>query len=259
MGRIRITVSALGIAFALAALPAIAGAAPPNGLPPQATLVRTDIFRPGPPAPGKPDAHGKPAPAPATANCSPDDPSQYLSTPAYTGSTSSIDADHTAHFNAATTPAGLSTAPADLQNAFNAWTTQNPNAPAFTVTTTGPVVTKATANRHTDVLFARTGGNTIAVTYTWLWSDGQYESDTVFSNQLPWAEIPTTGIGADGCYETMVKYDLQNIATHEFGHIYGLGHPANDRFATMYAYGYTGETLKRSPATSDQIGIDQLY
>lgn len=264
MGGIRIMAAALGVGLALATAPAIAGAAPSNGLPPQATLVRTDIFLPGPPAHGKPGAPGKPAPA--TANCSPDDPSKYLSTPAYTGFKSTI-ADRTARFNAATTPAGLTTAAADLQAAFNAYTAQNPyglnlKAPAFTVQTTSPSlpgVTKATANRHTDLLFARTSGNAIAVTYTWKWSDGQYESDTVFSSQLAWAEIPTTGDGSDGCYESIVKYDLQNIATHEFGHIYGLGHPANDRFATMYAYGYTGETLKQSPATSDQNGITFLY
>jgi len=257
MGRTRNVVAALGIGAAFAMVPAIAAAAP-NGaqhpVPPQATLVRTDIFRPGPPAR---DAAGK-ATSTVT-NCSPDDPSQYLSTPAYTGFTSTI-SDRTAHFNAATKPAALTTATSDIQAAFNTWVAENPKAPPFTVTTAAPVVTSATANRHTDVLFGRAPGNAIAVTYTWRWSDtGQYESDTVFNKRVPWAEIPTTGVGADGCNETVVAYDLQNIATHELGHIYGLGHPAGDRFATMYAYGYTGETLKRSLATSDQIGIDALY
>ena len=57
----------------------------------------------------------------------------------------------------------------------------------------------------------------------------------------------------------MAKYDLQNIAAHEFGYIYGLDHPAGDRYATMYKYGYTGETLKRTLATSDATGIGTLY
>ena len=194
------------------------------------------------------------------ANCSPDDPTKYLTTPAYTGWKNTT-RDRTARFNAATKPAGIANAVADLQASFNAWSvTGAPNAPDFTVTTAGAQVSKPTANRHTDLMFGRTSGNSIAVTYTWRWSDtGEYESDTIFNRGLAWAEIPTSGAGADGCNETVVKYDFQNIATHEFGHTYGLDHPAGDRFATMYAYGYTGETLKRSPATSDLNGIKALY
>ena len=167
-------------------------------------------------------------------------------------------------FNVNTVPGSLSSPVTDVQDAFDAWNARNPSAPAFTVaaTTTGGVV-KATPNRHTDVLFGRTSGNALAVTYTWQWSDtGEYESDTVFSNRVAWTEIHnTTGSGGsdDGCAENVVAYDLQNIATHEFGHIYGLDHPAGDRYATMYAYGYTGETLKRTLATSDINGIDSLY
>ena len=55
------------------------------------------------------------------------------------------------------------------------------------------------------------------------------------------------------------RYDVANIATHEFGHSYGLGHPSGARFETMYAYGYSGETLKRSLATGDRNGVSALY
>ena len=106
------------------------------------------------------------------------------------------------------------------------------------------------------MIFGQAPGNAIAVTYTWRWSTGEYESDTVFSNRVPWAVIPVT---SDGCNEGVAAYDLQSIATHEFGHIYGLDHPAGDRFATMYAYGYTGETLKQTLAASDSAGIAVLY
>jgi hypothetical protein len=243
-----------GVALAISLTPALAAAQPDN-LPPQARLVRTHVFHPGPPAL---DARGRPQPS--VANCSPDDPSQYGTAPAYTGFTST-GIDRTARFNAATTPAGITNAVGALQAAFNVWSVSGePSAPDFSVTTAGPVVTKATANRHTDVLFGRAPGNAIAVTYTWRWSDtGEYESDTVFSSKLAWAEIPTTGPGADGCNESVVAYDLQNIAAHEFGHTFGLDHPPGDRYSTMYQYGYTGETLKRTLATSDQAGIQALY
>ena len=84
----------------------------------------------------------------------------------------------------------------------------------------------------------------------------------MFNLSVPWAMIVNeTGLGRsdDGCAENVVAYDLQGIATHEFGHIFGLDHPAGERFATMYAYGYTGETLKRSLALSDQTGVHALY
>jgi len=105
-------------------------------------------------------------------------------------------------------------------------------------------------------MFGRAGGNTIAVTYTWRWSNGEIESDTVFNSRLAWFTASSIG---DGCYETTVAYDLRNIATHEFGHTYGLGHPGDDRFETMYAYGYTGETLKWTLASGDVAGVRSVY
>lgn len=256
--RVRGSFVALMVVVGMSGFGLAAAHAAPGGQPgpadqaaPQATLVRTDVFLPAPDRnPGRP--------APATANCSNDDPSAYLSAPAFTGAVVSPTSDLVARFNSATTPASMTSEQARqaFQAAFDAWS-DNSSAPAFTVQsmTTG-VVTKATANHHTDVLFGRTSGNALAVTYTWHWSDGTYESDTVMNSNVSWTNISGN---TDGCAETTVAYDVQNIATHEFGHIYGLGHPANDRYATMYAYGYTGETLKRTLATSDQNGINQLY
>jgi len=134
----------------------------------------------------------------------------------------------------------------------------NGGAPTFTVDTGGNV-TKETANQHTDLLFGRTPGNAIAVTYTWRWtfSDGsrqQYESDTVFSNKVPWFIYGDTST----CYPSPVAYDVGNIATHEFGHIYGLDHDSG-RFTTMYSYGYTGETLKRTLQSHEAGAVAGLY
>ena len=54
--------------------------------------------------------------------------------------------------------------------------------------------------------------------------------------------------------------DLQNIATHEFGHAAGLGHPSDTcTDETMYAYASIDETLKRSLNAGDIAGIDNLY
>jgi len=246
------TLGLLVVAFAAVLGPAAAGAAPLGPGPadqaaPQATLVRTHVFLPGRDA----ARTGGGKPQPSTANCSADGTSQGDAT--FTGFKTT---GGFAQLNLATAPGSVrSGAEQAIKNAFGAWTTGHP-APSFTVALAS-TATKETPNRHTDVLFGRTPGNAIAVTYTWRWSDTQeYESDTVFSNRVAWAIVPETG---DGCNENVVAYDLQNIATHEFGHIYGLDHPTGDRFATMYAYGYTGETLKRTLAPSDSAGIDTVY
>src|SRR5262245_59294343 len=162
------------VVLALVAGAGVIGSAPASAAPggdpgpspqanPQATLVRTDIFQPAPDrSPGRP--------SPSTANCSADDPNAYGDTPVLEGFVTSASSSRVAVFNAATVPSPLTAdqvVPA-LQSAFDTWSTENRRAPAFTVTPqlTG-VVTKATANRHTDVLFGRTPGNALAVTYTW--------------------------------------------------------------------------------------------
>ncbi|MFQ6051770.1 MAG: matrixin family metalloprotease [Candidatus Hydrothermarchaeota archaeon] len=95
----------------------------------------------------------------------------------------------------------------------------------------------------------------IAVTH--LWYDPAtkeiVEFDTVFNINYNWGildpENPDT-----------TKMDLQNIATHEFGHN-GLGdlRPPKDWALTMYAYSDLGETHKRTLGTGDILGIQTLY
>jgi hypothetical protein len=193
-------------------------------------------------------SHAKPGSG--TANCSNDGTThgQY----ALTGWAVAA-GGQTAHLNTSTIPSGLSQSGvlSALNASFSAWT----GAPKITVQGNG-TVTRYTANHSYDLLWGRTGGSSIAVTYTWQWSDGSIESDTVFNKGLPWALINAT---SDGCNESVAKYDVANIATHEFGHTYGLDHASGDRFETMYPYGYTGETLKRSPADGDKAGVNAVY
>lgn len=60
--------------------------------------------------------------------------------------------------------------------------------------------------------------------------------------------------GEAGCIST----DVQNVATHEAGHVLGLGHSL-DPTATMYASSPLGETSKRTLALDDVNGICAIY
>ena len=104
-------------------------------------------------------------------------------------------------------------------------------------------------------MFKRLGSSTLAITYTWKWSNGEYENDTAFNKQLPWFQAPGEG---DGCYEGVARYDLQNTATHEFGHVYGLDH-VGAAYNTMAATATMGETYKRSLASGDANGLRHIY
>lgn len=92
----------------------------------------------------------------------------------------------------------------------------------------------------------------IAVTYIWYWSDtGEIvETDTMFDTDYAWS---LTGEAN--------KMDLQNIATHEFGHWLCLEdlamRPASQQ--TMYAYSMFGETKKRTLESGDIAGLELIY
>lgn len=184
------------------------------------------------------------------ANCSNDDPSKYTGDWEATGWV--VDGATTAHLNSASVPAYLGNVSDEMQAAFDAWF--GGGAPKITVATDG-TVTRATANHSYDVTFGRTGSS-IATAYTWLWSSGEIETDVVFNLKYQWFTAPE----GDGCVETAgEKFDVQNIAAHEFGHVYGLDHPGGARYETMYAFGYTGETLKQSPTPGEKSGLATLY
>jgi hypothetical protein len=237
---------------------------PASATAPSAHLLRTDVFQPAGSA-----AQGKPQPT--TANCSPDGSThnQFAVTGWKTAAstatlvTSSIPTTIKTGTDPSAVPSGTASSSdvnSAMQNAFNAWHRADARAPSITVATDNTSTqSRQSADRHDELLFGRVSGNAIAVTYTWRWTDGLIESDTVFSRTLGWAIIPDTDRAAGGCYPNWPWYDVGDIATHEFGHTYGLDHAQTDRFETMYVYGYTGETLKRSPADGDTTGLDSLY
>ena len=56
------------------------------------------------------------------------------------------------------------------------------------------------------------------------------------------------------------KFDFDNIAAHEIGHVTGMGHPTDDcTEETMYRFAGAGETKKRDLNAGDIAGIQRLY
>lgn len=57
------------------------------------------------------------------------------------------------------------------------------------------------------------------------------------------------------------KFDVENVASHEFGHVAGLGHdnPPKSGCLTMYKFAGLGEIQKRTLGLGDKLGMDVLY
>jgi len=95
------------------------------------------------------------------------------------------------------------------------------------------------------------GANVIAVNSFWFNPALKVivDSDVVFSTNFNWSLSGEPG-----------KMDLQNIATHEFGHngLNDLYMPPSTEL-TMHGYSSLGETDKQTLGTGDISGIQELY
>ena len=104
---------------------------------------------------------------------------------------------------------------------------------------------------------------------TWIWyldNDGSggmsatdeiIETDIVFNlGSIKW------GIDPDGEGPTKIKnFDVQDIATHEAGHVVGLDDLYESKYSelTMYGYSSKGETKKISLEVGDVLGTQAIY
>lgn len=97
--------------------------------------------------------------------------------------------------------------------------------------------------------------NNSAIAVTSIWSSKRtkqiIETDMIFNTRFQWgnASIDST------------KMDIQNIATHEFGHVAGLDDLYTDSCTeiTMFGYSNNGETKKQTLEAADIQGLNSIY
>lgn len=86
---------------------------------------------------------------------------------------------------------------------------------------------------------------------TYLLTNGpDRECDVLFCRNWNW----NCGPGSS----TFTQFDLQGVATHEFGHVLGLGHSSVSTATMYYAVGY-GDDSRRTLHQDDMDGLCSLY
>ncbi len=97
--------------------------------------------------------------------------------------------------------------------------------------------------------------NVIAVTSVWYIRVGKkiVEFDQLYNTRFAWGDATNP--------ETSNVMDLQNIATHEFGHGVGLAdiYSTTCSAVTMYGYSSNGNVEKRTLEQPDITGLQKMY
>lgn len=91
---------------------------------------------------------------------------------------------------------------------------------------------------------------TLAVTCVWSRSGVAVEVDQRYSTNAAWS-------GTTAC--SGARFDLRGVATHEWGHAFGLGHTAQNSGLVMKPASTTCEVGQRTLGLGDLMGIDALY
>lgn len=98
-------------------------------------------------------------------------------------------------------------------------------------------------------------GNVLGVTCTASNADGiATGTDMLYDNATVWYTGSTAPAGCSG------KYSLRGVATHEFGHAFGLGHSSGDSCnLTMYPSIDACSDGEHSLGLGDVLGLESLY
>jgi hypothetical protein len=148
-----------------------------------------------------------------------------------------------------------------IMDAFGVWMASGVSLPplSFNVATTAGPAEQDGVNRMIFGPITLAGFEqalAITITYADAVTGEVMEADTIFNSAYAWAALNED---VDHEKECTSRYDLQNVATHEAGHFFGLGEDRTDPTTTMYVSSLPWQTTKRVLATSDVSVISGLY
>ncbi len=93
------------------------------------------------------------------------------------------------------------------------------------------------------------GSGSVAITPVWFTSGGRISDADVLFNGLGYSFTTSATPG---------RFDIEDIATHELGHLLGLDH-SGFVGASLYPYVSPGTTLLRSISSDDEYGLRDAY
>jgi hypothetical protein len=119
----------------------------------------------------------------------------------------------------------------------------------------GGIITCGVPDVNNVVGWADLPNNILGVTCTWSFNSGVAAStDMLYDNVYGWYTGNTAPLG---CFN---QFSLRGVATHEFGHAFGLGHSAGDSCnLTMYPSTWPCSDGQRNLGRGDVLGLEAVY
>jgi hypothetical protein len=142
----------------------------------------------------------------------------------------------------------------DAVSATQSYLGSTNTAPNISVNGAGDILCASTDGNNV-IGWSNLPGSTLGVTCTWSYNTGQaVESDMLYDSSVPWY---TSNTAPAGCWN---QFSLRGVATHEFGHAFGLGHsPGDSCNLTMYPSTGPCNDGARSFGLGDVEGLESLY
>jgi hypothetical protein len=150
-----------------------------------------------------------------------------------------------------------------VTNAFATWNEASTGAPSIapTLASSPGVAAEDGVNRVVYAPITIPGLETaVAVTVSYADDDGVIlEADTILNNAYAFTVLGRSDLPDQPAATCGNRYDVQNVATHEAGHLLGMGEDMTDEANTMFITSVPCQVHKRTPTSADIASMKALY